>query len=172
MYAYAVGEIIDRFINHSESTLFDIDDSGATMLAFMKHPTPVEIEQFKVGTNIEIRFTELHNVIMITAKIGSLNWMDAPYSPHLSRNLTMFQIPNKNLGLKLTLILVDAATGEIKYIRALGLSGMFTKQLFCAIMDQKMKDFDRSIYEKSIYKIFSTYPTTKIAKISKHCCKF
>ena len=110
MYAYAVGEIIDRFINHSESTLFDIDDSGATMLAFMKHPTPVEIEQFKVGTNIEIRFTELHNVIMITAKIGSLNWMDAPYSPHLSRNLTMFQIPNKNLGLKLTLILVDAAT--------------------------------------------------------------
>lgn len=172
MYEYAVGEVIDNFINHSESTLFDIDDSGAAMLVFMKNPTPIEIEQFKVGTNIEIRFTELQNVIMITAKIGLLNWMDAPYSPHLSRNLTMFQIPNKNLGLKLRLILVDAATGEIKYIRALELSGMFTKQLFCAIMEQKIRDFDINIYAKSISKIFSTYPTTKIARISKHCCKF
>ena len=93
MYAFWKGQIIDNFINYPEGVRFDIDDSGAILLVFFNNPTEYEIEQFKY--NFEIRFTHLYNVIMITTKIGNLNWMNAPYTPHLSKNLTTLQMPDR-----------------------------------------------------------------------------
>ncbi len=171
MYKYEVGQVVDNFKNHAEETLFDIDDSGATMLVFFKNPTPSEIEQFKSGKNFEIRFTELYGVIMITVKIGDLHWMDAPYTPHLSKNLTTFQIPNEGQGLGLTLFLIDASTGEIKHIKLLGLSEQFTRQLFGLIMEQKQKDFNIAEYNNALNRIFSAYKTSQIVKLSKNYYK-
>ena len=130
MEKYEVGQVINNFKNHQEGVYFDLDDSGATLLVFFPYPTSEEIEQFKSGKSFEIRFTELYGIIMLTVKIGNLNWMDAPYTPHLSKNLTVFQIPRSNQGFGLTLILVNAATGEIRHIRLLSLSEQFTKELF------------------------------------------
>lgn len=171
MEKYEVGQIIGRFKNHPEGIYFDIDDSGATLLVFFKNPTSNEIEQFKSGKSFEIRFTELYNIIMITAKIGSLNWVDAPYTPHLSKNLTKFKIPDNNQGLGLTLILVNAITGEIKHIRLLGLSERFTKELFGVVMEHKIREFDKTEYKNSLNRIFSTYKTSQIVKLCKSYCK-
>lgn len=171
MFEYKVGQIVDSFKYHSEGVQFDISDNGATMLVFFQSPTMEETEQFKSGKSFEIRFTELYGVIMITVKIGNLNWMDAPYTPHLSPNLTKFQIPNENQGLGLTLIFVDAKTGEIKHIRLLGLSERFTKQLFGTVMEHKTKGFNKENYNDSLNRIFSTYQTRQIVKLSKSYCK-
>lgn len=171
MFKYEVGQAVDSFKNHSEGVQFDISDDGATMLVFFESPTTEEIEQFKSGKAFEIRFTELYGVIMITVKIGNLNWMDAPYTPHLSPNLTRFQIPNEGQGLGLTLILIDAVTGEVKNLRFLGLSERFTRQLFGTVMEQKMKDFDKIKYNNDIKRIFSSYQTNQIVKLSKDYCK-
>lgn len=171
MYKYEVGQVVDKFKQHSEGVYFDIDDSGATMLVFFQSPTADETEQFKSGKNFEIRFTELYGVIMITVKIGNLNWMDAPYTPHLSQNLTKFQLPDENQGLGLTLILIDGVTGEIKHIRLLGLSERFTKRLFGIVMEYKVKPFDKAEYDKSIKKIFTIYKTSQIVKLSRDYCK-
>lgn len=92
--------------------------------------------------------------------------MDAPYSPHLSKNLTRFILPNEEQGLGLTLMLVDAVTGEIKSIRLIGLSTNFTKKFFGLLMEQKMKEFNVTEYNNSINRIYSTYPTGKIVKMS------
>lgn len=171
MFKYEVGQRIESFINHAEGIHFDIDDSGATMLIFFQNPTINEIEQFKSEKPFEIRFIELYNVIMITVKIGNLNWMEAPYSPHLSKNLEKFQIENEGQGLRLTLILIDAITGEIKHLRLLGLSERFTRRLFGVVMEEKTKEFDLSNYKNSINRIFSAYQTNQIAELSKDYCK-
>lgn len=171
MNKYEIGQIIEKFKYHDEGVSFDITDDGATMIVFFGSPTTGEIEQFKSGKNFEIRFIELYDVIMITVKIGNLNWMDAPYSPHLSKNLTKFQLPNEKQGLGLTLILIDAITGEIKNIRLLGLSERFTRRLFGTALEQKMKDFNQFDYSNSINKIFSRYSTDEIVKLSKDFCK-
>lgn len=171
MYKYEVGQVVDNFKHHSEGMHFDIFDDGATILLFFQNPTEDEIEQFKSGTNFEIRFTELYGVIMITAKIGNLNWMDAPYTPHLSKNLTKFQLPNEGQGLGLTLILVDTVTAEIKHIRLLGLSEKFTKRLFGVALEHKTNPFNKSEYDNSVGRIFSTYQTSQIVKMSKYYCK-
>lgn len=171
MKRFEVGQVIEKFKNHQECVQFDISDAGATMLVFFASPAQEEIKQFKAGANFEIKFTELQGVIMITVKIGNLNWMDAPYTPHLSKNLTKFELPNANKGLGLTLVLIDAITGEIKNMRLLGLSERFTKQLFGIAMEQKMEDFDMIEYNKSINRIYSMYSTEEIVKISKNYCK-
>lgn len=171
MYKYEVGQVIDNFRSHDEGTQFGLNDDGATMIVFFNRPTDDEIEQFKSGKNFEIRFIELKDVIMITTKIGNLNWMDAPYTPHLSKNLTKFQFPNENQGLGLTLMLVDATNGEIKHIRVLGLSDKFTKRLFGSVMELKMKEFNLAEYKRSINIIFNTYDTKKLVKMSRDYCK-
>lgn len=171
MYKYKIGQAVDIFKNHAEGVHFDITDDGATMLVFFQRPTSDEIEQFKSGKNFEIRFVELYGVIMITVKIGNLNWMDAPYTPHLSKNLSKFQLPNKGQGLGLTLFLVDAITGEIKHIRLLGLSERFTKRLFGVAMEHKAKLFNKTEYNNSLNRIFSTYQTNQIVKMCKDYCK-
>lgn len=171
MNLYKVGKIIDNFKTYQEIVKFDIADDGAIMQVFFKKPTQNEIYQFNAGKNFELRFTEIYGVIIFTVKIGNLNWMDAPYSPHLSNNLTKFEFPSKGMGLNLTLMLIDSSTGEIKHMRLLGLSENFTRKLFGVIMDQRMKKFNYSRYLQTINKIYSTYSTTQIVKISRDYCK-
>lgn len=167
---YEVGQVVDKFKNHQEGVLFDVADDGATMIAFFKKPSGNEISQFQ--GNFEIRLTELYGIIMMTFKIGHLNWMDAPYSPHLSKHLTILQPVENNKGLSLNIILVDAATGEIKTIRLVGLSESFTKSLFKAIKEQNTKEFNVTEYSNTLNRIYSTYSTNHIVKLSTSYCKF
>ena len=169
MKEYRVGKIIDRFVNHQEGALFDISDGGANLIIFFRHPTKEEIEQF--NNEFEIRFTEICGVIMMTFKIGNLQWMDAPYSPHLSKHLTTLNIPAENQGLGVTLFLVDAITGEIKSMRLMGLSNDFTKKLFDLVMQHQTKEFNIREYSNSINRIYATYPTDKIVHMSNNSCK-
>lgn len=166
MIQYEVGQVVDNFVCHQEGVLFDVSDEGASLIVFFRNPEKEETEQFKSGHRFEIRFVEIYGIIMMTFKIGNLNWMDAPYSPHLSKNLTKFTFPNENQGLGLTLVFVDAATGEIKSVRLIGLSTNFTKKFFGLLMEHKMKDFNIVEYNNSLNKIYSIYPTNKIVKLS------
>lgn len=167
MEKFEVGQTIENFKYHDEGMQFDVADDGAHLLVFFKSPTREEIDQFRSGKNFEIRFMELYGVIMITVKLGNLNWMDAPYSPHLSKKLSKFTFPNDNQGLGLMLYLVDAITGKIEHLRLLGLSEQFTKKLLGTVLEEKMKDFDILNYKDKLTKIYSTYTTKQIVKMSK-----
>lgn len=166
---YKIGETINAFRGHEECVKFDITDDGAMLLVFFQNPTKKEIEEFASGKYFEIRFLELDQVIMVTTKIGDLNWMDAPYTPHLSPNLTTFQIPDESQGLGLMLVLIDAVTGEIKTLRLLGLSEEFTRKLFGVAIEHRMDEFDPKKYNESLQRI-STYRTSQIAELSKVRC--
>ena len=171
MNKYEVGQIIEKFKNYQEGMRFELADDGAVLQVFMENPNKNEIEQFGAGNRFEMRFIEIYNVIMITTKIGNLNWMDATYSPHLSKELNKFQLPNENQGLGLTLVLIDALTGEIKNLRLLGLSEHFTKNLFGVIMEQKIKLFNIEEYRMGVNRIYANYSTNKLVKLSKDYCK-
>lgn len=92
--------------------------------------------------------------------------MNATYTPHLSKNLTKFELPNNNQGLALTIMLIDARTGEIKALRLVGLSEKFTKKLFGTIMELKITYFDKLEYAQTINSIYASYSTDKLVKLS------
>ena len=167
MFKYAVGDKIEKYVGINDSQFFDLDDEGATLLVLFNRPDKDEIAQFKSEKNFEIRFCQLKNVIMITTKIGNLNWMDAPYTPHLSKNLSKFPIVNDGNGLAITLILVDSSNGEVISIRLIGLSTKFSQKLLGTIMEEKTKSFNPTEYNSNLNNIFATYQTKEIVKMSR-----
>lgn len=167
---YEVGEKYQEFIGQ-EGAQFGIDDGGASLLIRFSDPEPNEIAQFKEGKPFEIKFTTLYGVIMITTKIGNLNWMDAPYSPNLSKGNTKYQMPKEGQGLALTIYLADSRTGELKSLRLVGLSTRFTQELFKEAMTQKMSPFNIAEYKKNIDRVFQRYSTKDIVKLSNVRCK-
>lgn len=170
MERYYVGQVIESFVGHSEETVFDMDDDGAFMLVFFNNPKEKEIKQFETGVNFEIRYNLMYNIIMITTKIGDLNWMDAPYDPHLSLNLTKIEMPGENQGLSLLLILIDCSNGEIKAMRFLGLGEKFSKKLLTTIGEVKMSSFNYEEYKNNLKRIFN-YSTKQIVGMSRDYCK-
>lgn len=166
-YVAAVGQVVEQFKNHPEGIIFDIDDNGAKLRAFFNSPAPSEIEQFNAGKKFDIRFVELYDVIMLSIKIGNLPWMDAPYTPHLSKNLTEFDVLEEGQSLALTIMLIDAVTGEIKHLRHIGLPEKFSRKLLAAVKVQKGKNFDKAEYAKAINRIYSLYSRRQIARMGK-----
>lgn len=171
MVLYKIGQVIPEFIGHNEGVQFDIADDGATLLVFFNRPKLDEIEQFKSGHNFEIRYVQIKDVIMMLVKIGSLNWMDAPYTPHLSKNLTRLDQPKQGQGLALTIYLIDSATGKICSMRLVGLSERFTKSLFRDISEVWKKDWDPNEYRMTLNRIFASYTTRVLVKNSVVYCK-
>ena len=165
MIRYEVGQVVEQFKNHQEGSCFDIDDSGAGLKVYFNNPRKDEIEQFAAGKKFEIRFVELYGVIMLTIKIGNLPWMDAPYTPHLSKNLTRLEVLDEGQGLALTLMLINAVTGEIKHLRLIGLPERFSRKLFAAIKEQKEKSFDKAEYAMAIRRIYSSYSCGQLSKM-------
>lgn len=169
---YEVGKIYPGYEPRPEGTLFDLRDDGAILFVFFNNPTEEEVKQF--DSNLEIRFTELYNEIVLTIKVGNLNWMDAFYNPHLSRDLT--ELPNfqigQGLGLGLTLMLLDATDGKIKAMRILGLSENFTDKFLQSVDEIKGKDFNEETHQQSMNTIYQRYPTRELVRMCRNYCKF
>lgn len=171
MELYKVGQRVPEFIGHQEAPVFDLTDTGAVMIVFFNRPTVSEVAQFGSGKRFEIRFAEVKGVMMVAVKIGNLNWMDAPYSPHLSRNLPDLENVPEGSGVGLTLMLVDAATGEVKSLRLMGLSTRFTGNMFKLVKELKAASWDPGKYRMAINSIYASYSTERIAKLSTDYCK-
>ena len=167
MNTLAVGNRYPEFINQPDGGRFELTDSGAMLITTFYWPMKNEIEQFAVDKRFEIRFVQIHDVIMVTAKIGDFHWMDMPYTPHLSQHLTGLTVPKNDEGLTLQILLFDTATGELKKIRAIRLGNRFTKGLFKAVMDVKAKPFDIEQYDETVDTIYTTYTTRQLARMSR-----
>ena len=170
MVKYEVGKRYNEF-KGGDGPKFAIDDAGASLIVQFSDPEPEEIEQFREGKPFEIKFTTLYGVIMISVKIGNLNWMDAPYSPNLSKGNTKYQMPQDGQGLALSIFFADSVTGELKHFRIVGLSTRFTQEIVKEVMSQKMAPFNIEEYYRNVDKIYQRYHTKDIVKLSNIRCK-
>ena len=162
---YRVGEPLEgvpRF--YQEGVRFDMSDDGASFVAKFNNPTPHEVEQFKRG-KIKLGYYTYKNVIMLLIKIGELEWMDAPYSVHLSRKLTRLMPVGEDDDLALYIALVDAMGGEIKALRTLGCNNRLTKSLFDDIKKQKEMSYEG--YEQNMNYVFNTFSTKELVSRAK-----
>ena len=144
---------------YQEGIKFDFDDSGCVLIAFFNRPTNEEVQEFKQG-KIKLGYHKYKNVLMMLAKIGNLSWMDAPYSVHLSNNLTHISDIEEGMGLATTVMLVDASNGEIKTLRLVGANHRLSCSLVKDIKAQKEMSFDN--YYNNMNYLFGTYSTKEL----------
>ena len=168
---YQVGQADCRLAGHAEGMQFDLDSGGGILAVYFNRPTDEEVRQFASGVTFELRLTEAEGLLMLTAKFGSLPWMDAPYDPHLSRGLAELAWPDDRHGLALTVVLVDAADGTVKAIRLLGLSPLFTDRLYRAVLEHQELPFDPAEYRRRVEGVYRRYSSKGLAAQSMIFCK-
>lgn len=162
MIRLGVGEYLEGSPkNYTEGVKFSVSDGGGELIVFFQGPTAREIEQFKIG-KIKFGYYTYKNVIMLLVKIGELEWMDAPYSFHLSKNLTKLHNIEDGQGLGTVIMLVDALGGEVKTLKFVGAPTRLTRGLFDAIEKQSKMPFDD--YRENVNYIYKTYNTKELVK--------
>lgn len=165
MQEVEVGKLFkDDVTRYQEGVRFDINDAGCDLFIYYKYPSESEINSIKSG-NFKTGFYAEKNAIFMLFKFGSLQWMDAPYSVHLSKNLTRFELFDGGQGLALHIYLIDAATGVLKAIRLIGLKTNFSIQLIEAVEKQKEMSFEG--YDININNIMNKYPTKKLVEYGR-----
>lgn len=167
MIEYRMGERYLQFKNHEDNIKFDISDDGADVLICWNKPSAMEREQFRCDKPLEVRYVVLNGVIYLMFKFGNTNWMDAPYSPHLSLNLTKrIMVEDDYIGLALNVWLFDSSTGELLEIRLVGLGNKLTKSLVKEIENSLASSFERKTYDSAIKNTYLKYSTKDMVKMA------
>ena len=170
MHKYEIGQLFQPGVTrYNEETRFDFLQDGAVLMLFFNHPTPQEIEDIRSG-RFEIGFCEKSGIIFMLFRFGSGQYMDAPYSLHLSKPFTI-EKPELGMGYGLTVFLVDAATGILKAIRYVGLSRDFSNRFRKAVERQKEESFNCAEYDAKLNYIYKNYTTKDLVKFADAWCR-
>ena len=165
--SYEVGKKYPGIIGNRDEVKFDLTDGGAIIPIYMRKPTANEVSQLSEGTSVKMAYVARNNVLIMLFKFGDLNWMDAPYTPHLSKNLT--HLPDAVLpdeGLAAHLILFDTSNGELMTQRLFSLRSKLSNDLIREIGKMMEKPFDLEAYKSDIAAAYR-YSTDELVKQSK-----
>lgn len=170
---YEVGKRYPELKTGVDSVQFDINDSTSVLVFEYNKPSAQELKAFENSNSFEIRSVTLNGIAYILVKMGDLEWVDAPYTPHLSLDLT--NLPNlndeKSLGLGLMSVLIDSSTGEICKIRLIGLGNRFSKLLIKDVIELSQMPFNSILYNMSINDTYSRYTTRALVRLSSNYFK-
>ena len=163
---YQVGKVSRELIG-PQRVMFDFNDSGGVLYVTFSSPTQNEIKQF--GKDIKVKYIKVGSVFMMLFKFGNLQWMDAPYSPHLSR---ISHIPelDENGGLGFQIIFGDSATGTVHKIRLVGLSNAFSKAFLSDVEQDLKRDFSPQFYDLDVAAVMNKYQTEELVAMAKTYC--
>lgn len=165
---YKKGQVIPEFKGVAEGARMAISDSGIDVCIFFAHPTAYEIEQFDVSKPFTVKETVIYDsIISFTFKIGNLNWIDAPFTPHLAKDLTRISEIPDGMGFALRLYLIDSVSGTLcSDIRLISLGAKFSRKLIKDIEDVRSKPFDEIQYYENLDMMMRRYTTKDIVDIS------
>ncbi|MCQ4924936.1 hypothetical protein NE686_17675 [Tissierella carlieri] len=110
-------------------------------------------------------------IIFFLSKFGDMGWMDAPFRVALSPDLTTLQELNEDMGYSCSIILADSLNGEVKVLRFISFSTLFSIKLKEAIEDQFVDFFDKDKYSLKLRNIMSAYTTENMVTMSLVNCK-
>lgn len=154
MQQYEVGK--QAFPPCQDGVRFDMTDGGGVLGIFFSRPKASEKKSFQAG--LSMRFRVVDDIIFLLVRMGTDQWMDAPYNRHLSRHLTHLDRPSEGMGLAVHAMLVDASTGVLVAQKLVGLSTDGSNALIDAIQAQPaIPDYDLRLR-----RVFSQYRTTDL----------
>lgn len=165
-----VGQLFEEGkTKYNEGTRFDFQQSGPILYLFFSRPSERETEWIRAG-KFELGFTEKDEIIFMLFKFGGMNYVDAPYSVHLSKEFTFDEL-QEGMGFGLNVNLIDASTGILKVIRYVGLSTDFSRRFMKAVERQRKIDFDKTKYFAAIQQIYGNYSTDDLVQRADAWCK-
>lgn len=165
-----VGQIVPE-LQGKDIIQFDLSDSGCSLSIIWPDMSDKEINALRSG-KLEIRTLGMGHVIFILLKFEGLPWVEAPYSPHLSKNLSEFPEIEEGQGLALVIQAAESKTGEVKVLRMIGLPTKFSRA-FIKELQEMMLDAPESIeaYRMEVSALQNNYTIEQLVSYSEPGCK-
>ena len=144
-----------------DGVIFDLTDAGGILIVRMSRPTANEKQAFKSG--ISLRFCVVDQIIFVLVRMGTGQWMDAPYYRLLSRNLSSVALPMEGQGLAIHAMLIDGATGVLVAQKLFSPDTNTSARLLAACISQPIIPD----YDSRLRRIFRRYNTRQLLAISR-----
>ncbi len=160
--SFSVGQVIPDQIGAPDRNLFDFANDGTILFMTLNNPTPGEIRQIRSGEK-HFRITCFPGMLWLTFKFGTLDWAEAPFSPHLC---TQADLP-RNLNYAsndIHIVLVDSTDGVVKYYERLKFNEALTAALKTGVMLLLAEEFSREEYDMVVKTVQTKYSAEQIAK--------
>lgn len=157
MESYIVGEQVCQPC--ADTVYFDMTASGGLLVIKWNKPSAKEKRAFKDRTSFH--FVVVDEVIMILCRLGTTQWMDAPYYRLRSTDELNLELPHEGYGLGIHALLIDASTGILVAQKLFSIDTDTTRGLFYAISQQPViMDFD-----ERVQRIMARYKTTDLVRL-------
>jgi|SRR6185436_9933492 len=178
LHEYAVGSLYhpDRR-SWPEATNYNYRGGHHELLVFMPGPSPRELRAWREGT-WQFGLVARPELLFLLFKPGDMPWSDAPYSWWQVKRampeeaLPPFELPNPTSRAMLSAILVDAATGIVRVIKAISFSPEFSRALHGAITEQMATEISAADYNRAVDRYYRIYPQTDphlLMRATSHC---
>lgn len=155
---------------YQEGIKFGFDASGGDLYIYFKSPTSKEVQAIKKGV-FNLKLLEMNNILFLLFKFGLEQWIDVPFSPHLSRNKDFIPHNIENgMGYPLRVYLIDANTGILKVLKLIGLSTEISNEFREIYLKLRGNDFNAKEYDQMLNKIYSTYSTNQLVQLTRYKC--
>ena len=143
---------------------FTMSGGNPTLIIQLPNLTAEEIQSVKSG-EAQFKVIGLDGVIFWLVKLGTMEWMDVPYSPHLDKGITIPEIPD-GTGLAIQIILVEATTRIVKVLRLITVPTNTSRSFLKKVQYELQQPFNFNEYGLKVQKIYASYSTATLVKMT------
>ena len=170
MHAYTVGKPYNPNRQEwPEVIQYNFRGGEHELVLFLNAPTPEELNDVSSGEAQFALYARDSQILMLCKFGDAIAWSDAPYTWHRVRADERQRAPE--IAAKdfvfLHIVLVDAATGIIRVLRAITMPPAFAQALHQVINAQADMDWDVNEYDYQLTYLLEAYSSKELAQLAK-----
>lgn len=149
---------------YPEGVKFDISNNECSLSIYAADPTE-KARQAITKDSLRYGYFKEDNVIIMLFKFGSHNWIDVPYSVHMSKNITELKEITGTEGLLLNIYIINARTGVVEDMRLVELDVRLSKMLRNDILEQRRLEYHG--FNSKLDEFYSKFTTKALVSMSR-----
>ncbi|MBO4541336.1 MAG: hypothetical protein J5736_05105 [Bacilli bacterium] len=140
-----VGQIVLEY-SGKEGVFVSSGGGNLTFTFLLPNPTKKEKAEFVSGNQVKFGIFPSGPIAFFLAKVGRLEWVDAPFSVWIEKELP----DPDSFGNLCLFVLADSSVGRIEHIRAIGLSDAALDAIKEEFRRQLQKQITRPEYHQAV----------------------
>lgn len=164
----SVGKNYPEWQGAQEGNRIEWSETGLTLYAILNGISEDERKQFSPQTSLIVRYTVIEDVCYFTFLFGLMEWVNCPFSPALyhtvGQNPTFPDIEDGQ-RLSLTVLLIDASTGELCSVRIISLGHDFSVKWKEWAQEATKMPLAFAEYNRQIDKAYRDYASVDLARM-------
>lgn len=168
---YSVGQRYSEFRTGEDGYRLEYDGERLWLYVLLRNWLPKEQIEVSEKKRIVFHFAQFDGIGFFCVKFGDLPWGDAPFHPAIYKGSGIKYSERdfgERKGIPLTIVCADSASGELLYMRLVGLGNQFSKSWQKWLLCHADDDLNREEYERAVdgvYRYFSSEALAMIAPI-------